>query len=324
VTILIQAHPAHEFERLARAVLDMPISNADDPKERFPKELSRRLFPRNEDTQQQQRLVAAIATDPAIQLNNAKPMPPPPSTQPPQMSNSSSFAERERNPYATSFSSSAVDDDDLNGTTPRAFERERKPYTAKEGKGKTYENASNGVRADNSSSSSNNNPRPTRANSTNPAPGQSFSQSSRPTDIPGPSRNHRMSMGAGGLGARYGTSPAPMPNAYTRSEGNGIADIPAYQYASNMHGNNNNSSNNNGDAHDEPRNPRRYQQRRQTTDEDIARGFGIPQSSRSNGGAGFDQYPAAGSYGSSRGPGGTDGYGSFPSYMPPPPNGPRH
>ena len=49
VTLLIQAHPEEEFERLQKAVLKMPISNPDDKKERFPKEISRRLFPQDED-----------------------------------------------------------------------------------------------------------------------------------------------------------------------------------------------------------------------------------------------------------------------------------
>ena len=43
--LLIQAYPEEEFERLRKAVLEMPISNPDDSKERFPKEISRRLFP---------------------------------------------------------------------------------------------------------------------------------------------------------------------------------------------------------------------------------------------------------------------------------------
>lgn len=44
MTLLIQAHPEEEFERLRRAVVKMPVSNPDDRKERFPKEISRRLF----------------------------------------------------------------------------------------------------------------------------------------------------------------------------------------------------------------------------------------------------------------------------------------
>ncbi|KAG8531113.1 uncharacterized protein KY384_004470 [Bacidia gigantensis] len=49
MTLLILAHPEAEFERLKKAVLEMPINNPDDKKERFPKEITRRLFPKHED-----------------------------------------------------------------------------------------------------------------------------------------------------------------------------------------------------------------------------------------------------------------------------------
>lgn len=42
---MIQAYPYYESRRLARVVRDMLISNADDRRERFPRELSLRLFP---------------------------------------------------------------------------------------------------------------------------------------------------------------------------------------------------------------------------------------------------------------------------------------
>ena len=45
MTCLIQAHPDAGFERMKNAVMHMPISNADDKSERFPKQLPRRLFP---------------------------------------------------------------------------------------------------------------------------------------------------------------------------------------------------------------------------------------------------------------------------------------
>ncbi|EOD46420.1 hypothetical protein UCRNP2_6867 [Neofusicoccum parvum UCRNP2] len=55
MTLMIQGHPDIEFARLAKAVMHMPISNADDIKERFPKELPRRLFPRIANLQTRQR-----------------------------------------------------------------------------------------------------------------------------------------------------------------------------------------------------------------------------------------------------------------------------
>lgn len=42
-TLLIHAYPEEEYTRLNKAVLDMPISNPDK-RERFPKEIPRRLF----------------------------------------------------------------------------------------------------------------------------------------------------------------------------------------------------------------------------------------------------------------------------------------
>lgn len=56
MTTMIQAYPDMEYQRISKAVLDMPISNADNVKERFPKELPRRMFPRTENIQAQQRL----------------------------------------------------------------------------------------------------------------------------------------------------------------------------------------------------------------------------------------------------------------------------
>ena len=41
MTYLIQAHPDTEYKRLGNAVMKMPISNADNKSERFPKELSK-------------------------------------------------------------------------------------------------------------------------------------------------------------------------------------------------------------------------------------------------------------------------------------------
>lgn len=230
MTTLIQAHPAMEFDRLAKAVLSMPISNADDTKERFPKELSRRLFPSEDDIHKQQRLHAAISADRNIQLRSSNPMPPPPSSQPPTNTSqptSAPFIERERTPYS-SFPS-AVDDDDLR-TAPVQIERERKPYTAKEGSGKIFEDdRRNASRADPMT-------RPSRANSA--APAQPPWSQSRPTDTPPTGQRHHRSSGNGGQRpSSLGTPPNTgySQNPYTRSEGTNIGEVPAGYYASNMH-----------------------------------------------------------------------------------------
>ncbi|KAI5229079.1 hypothetical protein E4T41_03653 [Aureobasidium subglaciale] len=231
MTVLIQAHPAMEYERLAKAVVDMPISNADNPKERFPKQLSRRLIPHVEDITQQQRLHAAMASDRNIQLRSSNPMPPPPPptsipTQQPPTSHpfSTSFPERERAPYSNY--ASTVDEDDLR-TVPGPIERERQPYSAKEGTGKMYEDDRKNIgRSDDTN-------RPSRANSAAPHP--QFGQS-RPTDIPTPGqRHHRLSVN--GQRPNLGTPPSLgyASNPYTRSEGTNIGDVPTAQYGSNMH-----------------------------------------------------------------------------------------
>lgn len=68
VTLLIQAHPDEEFERLQKAALEMPISNPDDKKERFPKEISRRLFPGHEDRRLRSRIEESISEHAAVEL----------------------------------------------------------------------------------------------------------------------------------------------------------------------------------------------------------------------------------------------------------------
>ena len=132
MTCLIQAHPATEYERLAKAVMNMPISNADDKTERFPKELSRRLLPTDANLQAEQRLVSAMTHEPLLvpYLKGASSMPPPPPSAPP---NGGGFNERERKPYSqTSGHSNAVDNENL-AAPPLQIERERKPYTTREG-----------------------------------------------------------------------------------------------------------------------------------------------------------------------------------------------
>lgn len=150
MTCLIQAHPDTEFERLTTAVRDMPISNADDTKERFPKQLSRRLLPRQPVVQAEQRLISSLHHEPdLVPLERVeRAMPPPPPSAPPQTTSApqsappqqTAFSERERKPYSQSTQqSNAVTDDDLTSPPAIPIERERKPYFAKEGSGKQYE-----------------------------------------------------------------------------------------------------------------------------------------------------------------------------------------
>ncbi|KAF2017269.1 hypothetical protein BU24DRAFT_147131 [Aaosphaeria arxii CBS 175.79] len=142
MTVMIQAYPDTEYARLSMAVLDMPISNADDAKERFPKELPRRLFPTQEHLHAQQRCAAILSAENVGPLRRAPTFPPPP-----PVSNDAGPApslERERSPYATQSqphtrNSSTVQSEE-DGREPLAvpIERERKPYSAAPGGGKVY------------------------------------------------------------------------------------------------------------------------------------------------------------------------------------------
>ena len=170
MTHLIQAHPDEEFVRLAKATLDMPISNADNRRERFPKQLSRRLLPRQPNRSVRDLFEDSVLADPIIELPRRgsnpnqsgmsqsqhsqsgtgrpiasappeaqmPPLPQPSQPPPPQASHlapSTTPAERDRKPY--SASSSEVVAEDCNQGKP--IERERQPYSAAPGGGKLYD-----------------------------------------------------------------------------------------------------------------------------------------------------------------------------------------
>lgn len=156
-TLMIQANPDREFARLQRTVLDMPISNPDDKKERFPKEIPRRLFPSSPDLKILEKLEASIITHCEVELP-ATPRNPPeeksksPSRRAPIEKSPSrvpTMNERVPAPAPASKSnskerdaSSAVIEDDEDATAaPRPIERERQPYSAQPGGGKVYEDA---------------------------------------------------------------------------------------------------------------------------------------------------------------------------------------
>ncbi|KAL8650944.1 MAG: hypothetical protein Q9226_004937 [Calogaya cf. arnoldii] len=160
--LLIQAHPKEEFERLQKAALAMPINNPDEKKERFPKELSRRLFPGSEDKQIRERIEKAISLHANIDLplrpNNRETSPKTAIQRPsfsdahmPSRKDSSatgenvpppyapSNIERERKPYS-SIPESTIEDTNPTPVPPsNPIERERKPYSAQPGGGKQFE-----------------------------------------------------------------------------------------------------------------------------------------------------------------------------------------
>ena len=173
-TLLLRAHPDQEFERLAKTALDMPISNPDEKKERFPKEISRRLFPAHSDTEVAYKLQKALSTHCKVNLPSQQSgladSNPRGSTSSmagddsstktayrvspekqdsaanvvqPSLASSLASLERDRQPYGSTKSES-VNSDFIGNTedvpTPQPIERERKPYVAVAGAGKTYEN----------------------------------------------------------------------------------------------------------------------------------------------------------------------------------------
>lgn len=152
-TLMIQANPDREFARLQKTVLDMPINNPDDKKERFPKELPRRLFPSSADKKILEKLEVSIITHCEVEL----PRNPPeerskspirknkPRDKSPLSRTQPTTIERVPASVSTSKSSSqeretkSLDDDEDVTTAPRPIERERKPYVAQPGGGKKYD-----------------------------------------------------------------------------------------------------------------------------------------------------------------------------------------
>ena len=260
ITLLIQAHPDEEFERLQKAVLEMPISNPDDKKERFPKEISRRLFPGHGDRRVRDRIEDAIAEHAAVEIprrashegshsqHESPPLVHKPSAAEqayvPQSHRSSvSFdvnpgsasgsthvspnIERERKPYSNTPSEGAVDD---TNPPPNPIERERKPYSALPGGGKQFEDEtksreSTKARSESIASTAS---RPARSESTartRPIP----VSNSRPMEVPRPEvHHHRAPSNAGRRRHRSPSFSRGVTNDFRRSDG----DLRGYQSSS--------------------------------------------------------------------------------------------
>lgn len=151
MTYNIQAHPTHEFDRLAIAVREMPISNADDRKERLPKALSRRLFPKTRQHASTPTLCCAFSAGGQIPLLRHTQFPPPPLQDlPPSDLDRERTAERDKGDYAlyvrgtdSSATHDSSSDEHAEPSLKVPVERERKPYLAKEGTGKIYDDKAN-------------------------------------------------------------------------------------------------------------------------------------------------------------------------------------
>lgn len=114
LTCLIQARPDQSFGRLSEVVNSMSIANPDIPTERFPRVISRNLFPARPDPAAEHSIVSSMAHEAnLLQLRNSEHMPWLPI-----------YPERQRKPYAQSSFAEL-----LPSLPPK---RERKPYFAKE------------------------------------------------------------------------------------------------------------------------------------------------------------------------------------------------
>ena len=244
MTMLIQAHPNEEFERLAKAALAMPINNPDEKKERFPKELSRRLFPVTGDDQIRERIEKAVTQHANVDLpKRTKSREQSPSTHRPSVAEARyappstsrkeagvngdnapppyapSNIERERKPYSSIPTDSAIDD--TNPTPVPAsnpIERERKPYSAMPGGGKQYEEGSK-PRSDSTTTKLGRSESTARAR---PVPmGQPPASFGRPMDMPKPEIHHHR-RAPSNAGRRRSPS---FSNDYRRSDG----DLRGYQ-----------------------------------------------------------------------------------------------
>ncbi|KAI9770809.1 MAG: hypothetical protein M1840_003059 [Geoglossum simile] len=196
MTILLRAYPDQEVMRLQKAIRDMPINNADDPKERFPKEIGRRLFPRMPDENERAKFERATTTDDDREE-------PKPVEYESFRSGNTHPLERERAPY-----SGAPDPAVEDRAPPTKLERERQPYFGEPGRGKAHD-----TNAKFEAST-----RPMRANSTSKV---------RPPNIVPPPHHHRAGSNvvpSSALPPRRKRSPSlPFPDPYRHSE----SDIPA-------------------------------------------------------------------------------------------------
>ncbi|CAL5868190.1 uncharacterized protein PFLUO_LOCUS2414 [Penicillium psychrofluorescens] len=149
MTLMIQGNPDREYERLQKAVLNMPINNPDDKKERFPKELPRQLFPSVGDLDIREETEEYIMKHCGVDLPHiteaerskaapkSSPTPTPTPASAPSMERMPSY-ERGRPPPSASSTSAVLDDEDET-ISPAPIERERKPYSVQPGSGKVYD-----------------------------------------------------------------------------------------------------------------------------------------------------------------------------------------
>jgi hypothetical protein len=218
MTAMIQAYPDTEYERVTKAILDMPISNADDRRERFPKELPRRMFPTVENLHAQQRCAAALSSEGVGPLRKAPSFPPPPPKA--QAPSGGSNLERERSPYVSKPETRAFDFEEEPVSSSVPIERERKPYSAAPGAGKAYNEDMN--QSNQSDTAANEKRRRAQSNANQgqwaPPPTDTYPQQPRQSRHSSNARARSPSF------SNYGTQSDP-----------NVRDIPSSYYASNPH-----------------------------------------------------------------------------------------
>ncbi|CAI7618689.1 unnamed protein product [Penicillium glandicola] len=157
-TLMILANPEREYKRLQKAVLNMPINNPDDKKERFPKEIPRRLFPEIGDIEIREDIEDRMMIHCGVDLPYITPEERNQSTARPTRSSTTTESPTERThsyergrPRPAGLTprpaqqrprpvSTAVTDDEEDESIPSVpIERERKPYSSNPGGGKVYD-----------------------------------------------------------------------------------------------------------------------------------------------------------------------------------------
>ncbi|GAB1191057.1 hypothetical protein APSETT444_000226 [Aspergillus pseudonomiae] len=236
-TLMIQVNPETEYKRLQKAVLNMPISNPDNRKERFPKEIPQSLFPFEKilKPEMQQHIKECIQEHCRVDLDKefekfkAHHEGSATSTAAPGPSHS----ERERKPYQASVSTVVDSDDEELDIPSRPIERQRKPYTAHPGGGKEYGDFQEPTHRHASSFSAGSVPRDTLASS---EPRASESQGLDPTYVrPSTTQPPLTTMRRSGspprgsrVGSEYRHSEGDLLG-YNGSPGYGVDDVHYYR-----------------------------------------------------------------------------------------------
>lgn len=255
-TLMIQAYPDEEYDRLTKTMMDMPICNFDNRSERFPKEISRRLFPKTADLAARDTLAKAVVEHCKVPFPGSNDASRPPNAFPRATSGSDLHRHQTRtestvaDPQVQAFRSdysipasthtehheSAIEDDDK---PVNPIERTRKPYVAAPGKGRNYDDINRPADTSRPSETSHNpstasapefRPNKTRRSSSTTAASRPDRSHTIPVTLTYPIQTKRGSMQPG-----METISTSIPSASdTRARGNSIL-TPGAPHRSNRH-----------------------------------------------------------------------------------------